>query len=101
MYFEVLFVDDGSVDRSWLMIEQFCRDSPRFKGLRLSRNFGAHTALSAGIDHAHGGMPVATLACDLQDPPEVLVGFVENGVLAHTSCGDIAGPVTNSAGASG
>lgn len=76
VHFEVLFVDDGSADRSWSIIEQFCRESARFKALRLSRNFGAHTALSAGIDHARGDA-VATLACDLQDPPETLLDFVE------------------------
>jgi glycosyltransferase involved in cell wall biosynthesis len=76
VHFEVLFVDDGSEDRSWQIIESFCRESPRFRGLRLSRNFGAHVALSAGIDHA-GGDAVATLACDLQDAPETLLAFVE------------------------
>jgi glycosyltransferase involved in cell wall biosynthesis len=77
--YEVLFVDDGSSDGSWSMIERFCRESPRFKGMRLSRNFGAHTALSAGIDYAHGDA-VATLACDLQDPPEAVVAFVEKWI---------------------
>lgn len=74
--YEVLFVDDGSTDRSWEIIERFCRDSPRFSGLRLSRNFGAHTADSAGIDHATGDA-VVTLACDLQDPPETVNEFIE------------------------
>jgi len=74
--YEVLFVDDGSTDQSWSIIERFCRESPGFKGLRLSRNFGAHTALSAGIDHARGDA-VATLACDLQDPAETISAFVE------------------------
>jgi len=74
--YEVLFVDDGSSDRSWSIIERFCKESPNFKGLRLSRNFGAHTALSAGIDHARGDA-IATLACDLQDPPETVCSFVE------------------------
>lgn len=76
VYFEVLFVDDGSTDRSWSMIEQYCSESPRFRGLRLSRNFGAHTALSAGIDHARGDALV-TLACDLQDPPETVQELYE------------------------
>jgi glycosyltransferase involved in cell wall biosynthesis len=74
--YEVLFIDDGSTDRSWEIIERFCEESPRFHGLRLSRNFGSHTALSAGIDHARGDA-VATLACDLQDPPETVAAFVE------------------------
>lgn len=74
--YEVLFVDDGSSDHSWSIIEEFCQESPNFKALRLSRNFGAHTALSAGIHHASGDA-VATLACDLQDPPETIRDFVE------------------------
>lgn len=75
VYYEVLFVDDGSTDRSWEIIERFCEDSSHFRGIRLSRNFGAHTAVSAGIDHATGDA-VATLGCDLQDPPETILEFV-------------------------
>ena len=74
--YRVLFVDDGSVDGSWKIIEEICALSPRFRAIRLSRNFGSHAALSAGFDHA-AGHAVATLACDLQDPPEVIVDFVE------------------------
>lgn len=73
--FDVLLVDDGSTDRSWEIIEGFCAESPRFRGLRLSRNFGEHTATSAGIDRATGDA-VVILACDLQDPPEVVLEFV-------------------------
>ena len=76
VHFQVLFVDDGSRDRSWPMIEAMCARNPRFAGVRLSRNYGAHVALSAGFAHARGDA-VATLACDLQDPPEVVVEFVE------------------------
>jgi len=72
----ILFVDDGSTDASWQLIEQFARDDRRMSGLRLSRNFGAHAALAAGIERA-GGAAVATLACDLQDPPETILEFVE------------------------
>lgn len=75
-FYEILFVDDGSTDRSWEMIERFCAESGRFRGLRLSRNFGSHSALSAGIDNASGDA-VATLACDLQDPPQTVLEFVE------------------------
>jgi glycosyltransferase involved in cell wall biosynthesis len=74
--YRVLFVDDGSVDGSWNIIEEMCALSPCFQAIRLSRNFGSHAALSAGFDHA-AGHAVATLACDLQDPPEVILDFVE------------------------
>lgn len=72
--FDVLFVDDGSADGSWEAIAAICARNPRFTGVRLSRNYGAHVALSAGFSHA-GGDAVATLACDLQDPPETVLEF--------------------------
>jgi glycosyltransferase involved in cell wall biosynthesis len=74
--YRILLVDDGSTDRSWELIQDICARFPRFHALRLSRNFGSHAAISAGIDHA-GGDAVATLACDLQDPPSVILEFVE------------------------
>jgi glycosyltransferase involved in cell wall biosynthesis len=76
VHFEVLFVDDGSTDASWQIIERFSGESSRFRGLRLSRNFGSHTALTAGIDQSTSDA-VATLACDLQDPPETILEFVD------------------------
>ena len=76
--FRVILVDDGSSDRSWELIEQISTRDPRFRGVRLSRNFGSHVALSAGFAHVgpEAGA-AATLACDLQDPPETILEFVE------------------------
>ena len=75
--FRVLLVDDGSRDGSWAAIEALSAQDDRFRGLRLSRNFGSHTALSAGFAHVDDDADAtATLACDLQDPPEVLLEFV-------------------------
>ncbi len=73
--YDVLFVDDGSTDRSWELIERICAADARFRGLRLSRNFGAHIALCAGFDAVRADA-VAVLACDLQDPPEAVIEFV-------------------------
>ena len=73
---EVLFVDDGSEDGSWARIEEICGRDPRFQGLRLSRNFGSHVALSAGLAHSRADA-VVVLACDLQDPPEVIGAFLD------------------------
>jgi len=73
--YDVLFVDDGSTDNSWGLIEQICGADTRFRGLRLSRNFGAHIALCAGFD-ATRAEAVTVLACDLQDPPETVIEFV-------------------------
>jgi glycosyltransferase involved in cell wall biosynthesis len=74
--YRFLLVDDGSTDRTWELIRQQCDLSSRFRGLRLSRNFGAHTAVTAGLDLCDADA-VVILAADLQDPPEVISGFVE------------------------
>jgi glycosyltransferase involved in cell wall biosynthesis len=76
IHFDVLLVDDGSRDASWREIRRICAENPRFRALRLSRNFGSHIALSAGIHHCNADA-VCTLAADLQDPPEALLAFVE------------------------
>lgn len=72
--FHILFVDDGSHDGSWRMIKEICQRDARYEGMRLSRNFGSHSALSAGLVRVKGDA-AAVLACDLQDPPEVVLEF--------------------------
>ncbi len=68
--FEAVLVDDGSTDRSWRLIhEQHAKDS-RFRAVRLSRNFGHQTALTAGLDLAEGDA-VIVMDADLQDPLDV------------------------------
>jgi glycosyltransferase involved in cell wall biosynthesis len=71
-----LLVDDGSTDRTWELIRRQCKASPRYRGVRLSRNFGAHTAETAGLDFCDADA-VVILSADLQDPPEVIPCFVE------------------------
>jgi len=73
---EVVFVDDGSRDRSVALIRAAHEDEPRIKLIRLSRNFGHQAALNAGIDHATGEA-VILMDADLQDPPEVLPDLVQ------------------------
>jgi glycosyltransferase involved in cell wall biosynthesis len=73
--FDILLVDDGSTDGSWPLIEKTCAADARFRGVRLSRNFGAHVALCAGFDAADADA-VVVLACDLQDPPETVLEFI-------------------------
>lgn len=72
----VLFIDDGSADKSWHSIREICAGDARFSAIRLSRNFGSHIALSAGFHHINSDAAM-TLACDLQDPPETLLAFLE------------------------
>lgn len=74
--FEIVFVDDGSVDDSWRIIEEISQRDGRFRGLRLSRNRGAHIALTAAVESARGNL-LMTLACDLQDPVETFDAFIE------------------------
>ncbi len=75
MALEILLVNDGSPDGSWERILELSRIHPEVRGLRLSRNFGQHYAISAGIEHARGEL-VAVMDCDLQDLPEELPRLV-------------------------
>ena len=68
-HFEMILVEDGSHDKSWEIILKNSRNDPRIKGIRLSRNFGQHAAIAAGIEAASGEWTVV-MDCDLQDLPE-------------------------------
>lgn len=67
--YEIILVEDGSPDDSWERILEECRNDPRVKGIKLSRNFGQHYAITAGLDFARGEW-VVVMDCDLQDRPE-------------------------------
>jgi glycosyltransferase involved in cell wall biosynthesis len=67
--FEIIFVDDGSVDASWALVRSKHREDARVGGLRLSRQFGHHLAVTAGLDRARGDA-IVVMDGDLQDPPE-------------------------------
>src|SRR3984893_10723487 len=69
---EVLLVDDGSRDRSYVIMKRIHRLDPRFKVVHLSRNFGHQVAITAGMDLAEGDA-VVVMDADLQDPPEVVL----------------------------
>jgi len=67
--YEIILIDDGSTDRSWHLIRQLSSDNHSVKGIRLSRNFGHHVAITAGLDYAEG-KAIVLMDADLQDPPE-------------------------------
>jgi glycosyltransferase involved in cell wall biosynthesis len=71
----LIFVDDGSTDRTFHMLREMRERDPRVQAVRLSRNFGSHVAIAAGLDHADGDVAVI-LAADLQDPPETIADFL-------------------------
>jgi polyisoprenyl-phosphate glycosyltransferase len=73
---EIIFVDDGSTDRTFLILEEAAREDPRILVISLSRNFGHQTALTAALDHVTGDA-VVIMDGDLQDSPEVIPRFVE------------------------
>ena len=75
--FELVLVDDGSSDRTAAILSGLAANDPRVHVVYLSRNFGHQTALTAGLDHAHGDT-VVMLDADLQDPPELIPRMLDH-----------------------
>ena len=73
--FEIWFVDDGSQDASWQVIETLHKEDARIAGLRLRRNYGKSAALALGFEHARGDY-VVTMDADLQDVPAEIPGLI-------------------------
>ncbi len=73
---EVVFVNDGSSDRSLEMLREIATRDVRYKVLSFSRNFGHQSAITAGVDYAKGAA-VVVMDADLQDPPEVVLEMVD------------------------
>nr|MBP9636945.1 glycosyltransferase family 2 protein [Bacteroidaceae bacterium] len=73
--FEVIFVNDGSIDRSWQVIERLSSENPSLvKGIKFRRNYGKSPALYCGFQKAEGEV-VITMDADLQDSPDEIPGF--------------------------
>ncbi|MEX0966088.1 MAG: glycosyltransferase family 2 protein [Bacteroidia bacterium] len=72
--YEIILVEDHSPDRSWEKIEENARLDSRIKGVKLSRNYGQHYAITAGLDHSSGKW-VVVMDCDLQDRPEEIINL--------------------------
>jgi polyisoprenyl-phosphate glycosyltransferase len=74
--FEALIVENGSTDMTWSLLQRIATSDKRFKPIRLSRNFGMDGGVTAGLELAAGDACVIMTA-DLQDPPELIVEFIE------------------------
>ena len=72
--FEVIMVDDGSTDNSWIVIESIAQKNPAFKGIRFRRNYGKSAALNEGFKAALGDV-VITMDADMQDSPDEIPGL--------------------------
>ncbi len=77
--FEIILVNDASPDASWSVIEHECAQDKRLKGINLSRNFGQHYAITAGLHYAKGEW-VVVMDCDLQDRPEEIPALYQKAL---------------------
>ena len=74
--FEIIYVDDGSTDATPELLRELQTQDSRVRMVRFSRNFGHQIAITAGLEHASGDA-VAIIDADLQDPPEVILEFLQ------------------------
>ncbi len=80
--YEILLVFDCSPDDGWSRIQAECEHDSRVKGIKLSRNFGQHYAITAGLERASGDWMVV-MDCDLQDRPEEIQRLYELALEGH------------------
>ena len=74
--YELIFVNDGSRDRTIFLAQEICEKDPRVKLINFARNFGHQTAITAGMDYAAGDA-VVVIDADLQDPPEIIPEMIK------------------------
>ena len=80
--YEIILVEDASPDKSWDAICECCEKFTEVRGVRLSRNFGQHYAISAGLSMARGGW-VIVMDCDLQDRPKEIPCLLEKAAQGY------------------
>lgn len=69
--FEIIFVDDCDKNNAWPILRQIAENDTRVVAIRLSRNFGQHAAITAGLSKCNGQFAIV-MDCDLQDPPSII-----------------------------
>jgi dolichol-phosphate mannosyltransferase len=72
--YEIVLIDDASPDGAWNVMRELCAADARIKAIGLSRNFGQHYAIAAGLEHATGEW-IVVMDCDLQDRPEEIAAL--------------------------
>lgn len=77
--YEIILVEDGSPDRSWDEIVEETKKDHRVKAIKLSKNYGQHYAITAGLNHANGNW-VVVMDCDLQDRPEEIIRLYKKAI---------------------
>ncbi len=84
--YELILVDDGSMDGSYAEMHKLREIDSKVKLIKLSRNFGQHTAIYAGLEHITGDCAIV-MSADLQDPPHLIVDlynkYLEGYKVAH------------------
>jgi dolichol-phosphate mannosyltransferase len=80
--YEIVLVDDASPDDAWDVLRELCAADPRIKAIGLSRNFGQHYAITAGLEHATGEW-IVVMDCDLQDRPEEIAALYAKAREGH------------------
>ena len=80
--FEFVFVDDGSTDQTLNLLEGLSKDDPRITIIKLSRNYGFQPAIMTGYAHCKGDAAIQ-IDSDLEDPPEIMCGFVKQWLEGH------------------
>ncbi|MGZ3861853.1 MAG: glycosyltransferase family 2 protein [Bacteroidia bacterium] len=80
--FEIILVEDGSPDNSWNKIEENCKKHSFVKGVKLSRNFGQHYAITAGLAESSGKY-VIVMDCDLQDNPKYIKELYDKAQMGY------------------
>ena len=74
--YEIILVEDASPDGSWAKIEEECKRNSKVKGIKFSRNYGQHYAITAGLQYAKGDY-IVVLDCDLQENPKYIKDLYE------------------------
>ena len=82
--FEIILINDASPDNSWVEIEKETTKDKRVKGLNLSRNFGQHYAITAGLNFAKGEW-IVVMDCDLQDRPDEIPNLYHKAMEGYDS----------------